>query len=210
MARQDNLPSTQTAIIAGPTGEFVISHNVPVIDLEPDAIIIKTATIALNPVDTKMVGDFIVPDAIFGFDCAGTVVAVGSAVEKDIKIGNRVCGSADGMSRVRPLGGAFAQYVSLLGDLALKIPDSVTFEAAAAYGTALASACMALFWSMKIPTLLLEEPAKVPFPVLIYGGSTSTGTMAIQLLKAYVTFPLPSLPSQTLIYIQPTILHHSS
>ncbi len=187
MARQDNLPSTQTAIVAGPTGEFIISHNVPVIELEPDAVIIKTAAVALNPADTKMVGDFVVPGAIFGFDCAGTIVAVGSAVKKDLVVGDRVCGSADGMSRLRPLGGGFAQYASLPGDMALKIPDNVTFEAAAAYGTALASAGMALFYSLKIPAKLLEEPAKVPFPVLVYGGSTSTGTMAIQLLKAYAS-----------------------
>ena len=190
MARQDNLPSTQTAIVAGPAGEFVISHDVPVIDLEPDAVIIKTVVVALNPADTKMVGDFVVPGAIFGFDCAGTVVAVGSAVKKDLAIGDRVCGSADGMSRLRPLGGGFAQYVSLPGDMALKIPNNVTSEAAAAYGTALASAGIALFYSLKIPAKLLEEPAKVPFPVLVYGGSTSTGTMAIQLLKAYVSPPL--------------------
>ena len=187
MARQDNLPSTQTAVVAGPTGEFVISHDVPVVELEPDAVIIKTAAVALNPADTKMVGDFVVPGAIFGFDCAGTIVAVGSAVKKDLVIGDRVCGSADGMSRLRPLGGGFAQYASLPGDMALKIPDNVTSEAAAAYGTALASAGMALFYSLKIPAKLLEEPAKVPFPVLVYGGSTSTGTMAIQLLKACVS-----------------------
>ncbi len=187
MARHDNIPSTQTAVIAGPTGEFVISHDVPIIDLEPEAVIIKTTAVALNPADTKMVGDFVVSGAIFGFDCAGTVVAVGSAVRKDLKIGDRVCGSADGMSRLRPLGGGFAQYVSLPGDMALKIPENVTCEAAAAYGTALTSAGMALFYSLKIPANLLEEPAKVPFPVLVYGGSTSTGTMAIQILKAYVS-----------------------
>ena len=201
MARQDNLPSTQTALIAGPNGEFIISHDVPVIDLEPDAVIIRTAAVALNPVDTKMLGDFVVPGAIFGFDCAGTVVAVGSAVKKDLKIGDRVCGSADGMSRSRPLGGAFAQYVSLPGDLAVKIPDDLSFEAAAAYGTALASTCMALFYSLKIPTKFLEKPAETPFPVLVYGGSTSTGTMAIQLLKMYVIpyFVLQMLITQPIL-----------
>lgn len=180
------LPATQKAIIAGPDGDFLISSDVPVIALEPDTVIIKTVAVALNPVDTKLVGDFVTPGVTFGFDCAGIVVAVGSAVTNPLKIGDRVCGSADGMSRLRPLGGAFAEYVSLHGDLALRIPNSMSFEQAAALGTAIASATMALFWSLKIPGSLLEEPAKTPFPVLVYGGSSSTGTMVIQLVKLYV------------------------
>lgn len=102
---------------------------------------------------------------------------------KDLKVGDRVCGSADGMSKARPLGGAFAEYVSLPGDLALKIPEGMSFETAAALGTALASAGMALFYSLKIPYTLLDKPSEKPFPVLIYGGSSATGTMALQLVK---------------------------
>jgi NADPH:quinone reductase-like Zn-dependent oxidoreductase len=177
------IPSTQKAVIASPTGDIIISDQVPVIELEDDAVIIKNRAVALNPVDTKLVGDFITPGAIFGFDCAGTIVAIGSKVTRDLKVGDRVCGSADGMSRERPAGGAFAEYVSLPGDLALKIPESVSFEEAAALGTGLASAGIALFYSLGLPASYLDKPAEKPFPVLIYGGSSATGTMAIQLLK---------------------------
>ncbi|KAF4541987.1 alcohol dehydrogenase [Lasiodiplodia theobromae] len=176
------IPTTQKAIIVDDSGNFVESSNVPVMQLEPDAVIIKVAAVALNPVDTKMLGDFATPGAILGFDCAGTVVAVGRDVGARLKPGDRVCGSADGMNRFRPLSGGFAEYVSLPGDLALKIPEGMSFEAAAPLGTALASAGMALFASLKLPATL-TEPASAPFWVLVNGGSTSTGTMMIQLLK---------------------------
>jgi NADPH:quinone reductase-like Zn-dependent oxidoreductase len=129
-----------------------------------------------------MVGDFITEGAIFGFDCAGKVVSVGSNV-KHLKVGDKVTGSADGMDGNNPRGGAFAEYVSLPGDMTLKVPDSMPMENASCLGTALASGCMALFHSLGLDPKLLDEPAKEPFPVLIYGGSTNTGTMAIQLIK---------------------------
>jgi NADPH:quinone reductase-like Zn-dependent oxidoreductase len=68
--------------------------------LEPQEILIKTGAVALNPVDTKLIGDFVTPGVMFGFDCAGTVVAVGSGVTSNVKVGDRVCGSASG-SKIR-------------------------------------------------------------------------------------------------------------
>ncbi|KAI2618237.1 hypothetical protein GGR54DRAFT_606646 [Hypoxylon sp. NC1633] len=88
------------------------------------------------------------------------------------------------MNRDRPLGGAFAEYVTLPGDLALKVPDFMSFEDAAAMGTAIASASMVLFWSLGMPLSLLEGKSEEPLPtVLVYGGSTSTGTMMLQILQ---------------------------
>jgi NADPH:quinone reductase-like Zn-dependent oxidoreductase len=179
------LPRTQKAIIAGNDLDFLISSDVPVAELDPELILIKNVAVALNPVDTKLVGDFVTPGVTFGFDCAGVVVAIGSAVKRNIKPGDRVCGSADGMNRDRPSGGAFAEYVTLHGELALKIPASMSFEEASALGTAIASGCMALFSSLKIPASLTSPPKEEPFHVLVYGGSSTTGTMAIQLIKTY-------------------------
>ncbi|KAG8157096.1 hypothetical protein KVR01_013086 [Diaporthe batatas] len=147
------LPRTQRAILAGEKGEWVVSQDAPVPELEADNIIIQTVAVALNPVDTKMVGPFIAEGAMFGFDCAGYVVAIGS------------------------------DYVALDGDMALKIPESMGFEEAAGMGMRIATAGMALFWSLGIPTEWLLKAAGEQMPVLVYGGSTSTGTMAIQLLK---------------------------
>lgn len=96
------IPHQQTAIIAGPTGDFEVSTSIQVPDLEPGEILIKTSAVALNPVDTKLVGAFLTPGCIFGFDCAGVVVAIGSDVHKDLKVGDRVCGSASGSTNQVP------------------------------------------------------------------------------------------------------------
>ncbi|RDW59253.1 alcohol dehydrogenase-2 [Coleophoma crateriformis] len=185
MAATHVIPQRQMAIIAGPSGDFEVSTSTKVPDLEPGEILVKACAVALNPVDTKLVGSFVTPGCIFGFDCAGVVVAIGSDVHKDLKVGDRVCGSASGMNKEKPLGGAFAEYVKLVGDLTLKVPDHMPIEDAAALGTAIASACMVLFWSLGWPLNLLDGPkAEEPLPpVLVYGGSTSTGTMVLQLLR---------------------------
>ncbi|THY86247.1 putative alcohol dehydrogenase [Aureobasidium pullulans] len=183
IARTNDIPLTQKAIIAGPDRNFTVVHDAPVIDLAPNAILVKVHAVALNPVDTKLTGDFVTPGAIFGFDCAGTVVAVGSAVRKRWVIGERVCGSACGMDPERPSGGAFAEYTALPGELALRIPDYMSFEDAATLPTALNTTVLAVFWSMNIPMSLIDKPAEKSFPILVYGGSTSVGTMVIQMLK---------------------------
>ncbi|EEA21216.1 hypothetical protein TMatcc_009383 [Talaromyces marneffei ATCC 18224] len=184
MAATLAIPRHQTAIIADPSGNFAVSDSTNVPNLEPDEILIKTSAVALNPVDTKLVGGFVTPGCVFGFDCAGVVVAIGSDVHKDLKVGDRVCGSASGMNKEKPLGGAFAEYVKLVGDLTFKVPDNMSMESAAALGTAIASACMVLFWSLGWPVDLLDgkKPEEPLPPVLVYGGSTTTGTMMLQLL----------------------------
>ncbi|KAJ6111050.1 alcohol dehydrogenase [Penicillium sp. IBT 16267x] len=180
------IPEYQTAIIAGPAGEFLVSSDIKVPSVEPDEILIKTEAVALNPVDTKLVGDFVTPGVMFGFDCAGTVVAIGSDVTSNIKIGDRVCGSGSGMNKLKPLGGSFAEYSKLLGNMALRVPDYMSISDAASMGTSIASAAMCLFWSLKWPGSLMEGPKEGDEPkppVFVYGGSTSTGTMVLQLLK---------------------------
>lgn len=46
-----------------------------------------------------------------------------------------------------------------------------------------ATSAMALLHSLQLQSSLLEKPAPEPVDVLVYGGATSTGTMAIQLLE---------------------------
>lgn len=88
------------------------------------------------------------------------------------------------MNKQKPLAGAFAEYVKLVGDLSLKVPEYMSIEDAASMGTAIASACMVLFWSLGWSLDLLDgKKPEEPLPeVLVYGGSTSTGTMVLQLL----------------------------
>jgi NADPH:quinone reductase-like Zn-dependent oxidoreductase len=181
-----NLPFTQTAIIGLPGGALGISQDVRLPELEDDMIIVKNVAVALNPVDTKMTGHLACPGAISGTDFAGTVVAIGSNVQTPtpVAIGDRICGTVQGTHCLTPRVGAFAQYVGATGFITLKIPEQMSFEEGAMLGSGLATIGLALFRSLDVPGHPLK-PAVKPKVVLVYGGSTTTGTMAIQLLKLY-------------------------
>ncbi|PLN83558.1 chaperonin 10-like protein [Aspergillus taichungensis] len=171
MAVSIDLPKTQRAIVANDQRDYCVRDDVPLSPISPDCVIIKTEYVGLNPVDTKMVGPFVKPGATYGIDAAGIVVAMGAdvAAAGRLHLGDRVAGAADGMEGLRPQSGAFAEYVSMDGDMALQMPDNMSFAEGAGMGLRIATASMAIFHSS--------------FPVLVWGGSTSTGTMAIQLLK---------------------------
>lgn len=80
--------------------------------------------------------------------------------------------------------GAFAKYVTCKGDIQMKIPDNMSFEEAATLGAGIVTLGQGLYQSLGLP--LPDDPAKEAIPVLIYGGSTATGSLAIQFAKLYV------------------------
>ena len=179
------LPSKQKAVMPGPDNEMAVRDDVPIPELEEGQVLIKTKAVALNPVDTKMIGPFLTPGCTYGTDCAGEVIALGSGVTA-LKIGDRVTSAARGMDKDRPYGGAFCEYVPLLASTCIKIPDGMSYEDGASLTTAMASAAMAIFWAGGIDTKLLKQPAEKPATALVYGGSSATGTMMIQVLKMSV------------------------
>ncbi|KAK4201206.1 Enoyl reductase LovC [Triangularia verruculosa] len=175
------IPTTQTALVGSASGDIVLSYNVPVPSLEHDMILVKTVAISVNPVDTKMIGAYVTPGSIAGCDFAGEVVATGSAVT-NLFIGDRVCGAVMGMNPNHPDVGAFANYVGARADRVLRIPSSLPYHDGAALATSFMTAGLALFNSLKLPGSPLHPTANAK-PVLVYGGSTATGTAALQLLR---------------------------
>ena len=182
------VPVTQTAIVGLSNGELGISQDVQVPELEQDMIMVKNVAVALNPVDTKMTGSLASSGAISGMDFAGTVEAIGSNAQTPtpIAIGDRVCGAVQGMHSLTPRVGAFAEYVGATGFVSMKIPERLSFEEGASLGSGIGTIGLALFRSLEIPGYP-TKPATKPKEVLVYGGSTATGTMAIQLIKLYVS-----------------------
>lgn len=193
------LPKQQTAVIAKGPGQLAIEHNVPVPVLAPDMAMVKTAAVAINPVDAKMLDYSAAPGAIHGYDFAGVVVALGedAQVLGNLAVGDRVAGLVHGMNKLRPEVGAFAEYVGAYADLLLKIPDSMSFEEAASFGLGVATASLSLFHEMRVPApfgpfharseqLAVQGNRGNAEFVLVSGGNTATGTRALQLLKLYV------------------------
>jgi NADPH:quinone reductase-like Zn-dependent oxidoreductase len=63
-----------------------------------------------------------------------------------------------------------------------KIPESMSFEDTATLGVGITTVGQSLYMTMKLP-LPGEEPIQgAPF-FLVYGGSTASGTLAIQYAK---------------------------
>jgi NADPH:quinone reductase-like Zn-dependent oxidoreductase len=106
-----NLPTEQTAIVGLETGELGIAHDEPLPGLEDDMILVRNEAVALNPIDTKMVGKLCTTGAVAGMDFAGTVIALDSKVTTaaHIQVGDRVCGAVQGMHALTLRVGAFAQ-----------------------------------------------------------------------------------------------------
>ena len=77
--------------------------------------------------------------------------------------------------------GGYAEIAMVKDGHLAKIPEGMSFEDTAAMGAGVTTVGQALYLDLKLPTP--EKPAEKPFPVLIYGGSTATGTLAIQYAK---------------------------
>ncbi|KAI1638953.1 zinc-binding dehydrogenase [Biscogniauxia mediterranea] len=188
------IPSLQRAVIQDQSGRPVIVEDKPIPALRPGTLLIKTAAVALNPSDYKMGSAFPSPGALIGMDFAGHVVKL-DTTRPDLNIGDAVCGLVHGSNPADHEGGSFAEYVLVPADLVLKVPEGFPLEQAATLGTAVFTACASLWGSLKI-TVSPDDPAKEPFPVLIYGASTASGTMATQLVRLSGLDPIVTCSSK--------------
>ncbi len=155
-------------------------------------IVVKNRVVAINPLDwlTQSMGDIFFPwikyPFIAGSDVAGEVVEVGTAVSR-FRVGDRVLGHAVGADKKRNSSaeGAFQEYTVLLAHMASPIPDAMAYENAAVLPLTLSTAACGLFQKDQ---LALQHPSAHPEPkgktLIVWGGSTSLGSNAIQLAVA--------------------------
>jgi NADPH:quinone reductase-like Zn-dependent oxidoreductase len=96
----------------------------------------------------------------------------------------------DSGNDANPENGAFAKYISVKGDLQMHISDNMSFEEAATVGVGIGTTGYALYRVPGLPyptqTAASSADSKTRPQILIYGGSTATGTIAIQLAKLLV------------------------
>ncbi|KAE8153645.1 hypothetical protein BDV25DRAFT_136764 [Aspergillus avenaceus] len=177
---------TQRAIRTRQPGVAELVHDAPLPAMPDDYILVKTKAVALNPTDWKHIDFVPCNGTVVGCDYAGVVEAVGSKVKKPFESGDRVCGFVHGCNVLRPSGGAFGEYVVAKGDLQYHIPSYMSFEEASTLGVGLVTIGQSLYQSLE-----LEKPredktgydADVEGTILIYGGATATGSLAIQFAK---------------------------
>jgi NADPH:quinone reductase-like Zn-dependent oxidoreductase len=123
-----------------------------------------------------------IPDASLGCDFSGTIEDVSPNVTKKWSKGDRVCGWTLGNNIVRKDEGAFAEYCVANADLCIRVPDRMTDEEAASPPAGIATAGMGLFQKHNMLFPGEGEGGKHEW-VLIYGGTSATATLAIQLAK---------------------------
>ncbi|KAE8143761.1 zinc-binding oxidoreductase [Aspergillus pseudotamarii] len=172
---------TQKAVVITAPKQAEVVADKPVPALRDDYILVKTICVAINPTDWKHIDYLAPPGVLVGCDYAGIVQEVGKNVKKPFKKGDRVCGFVHGSNTVQPEDGAFAEYIVAKGDLQMKIPDYLTFQEATTLGLGVTTAGQGLYQGLKLA--LPTNPIKEAQPILIYGGSTATGTLAIQFAK---------------------------
>jgi len=182
------LPPLRQAVVQSATtaGSFDLRTDLPMPTMSPDHVLIKVSAVAVNHCDYKMPARIHCPNTVDGCDFSGVVVRVGDAVASTpggLEIGDRVAGAQMASQARRPWSGAFTDYIAEKPDNLWRVPDHFSWEQAASIGCAVASSVgMALWWEMKLSGTP-EEPTKDPKFVLVYGGSTASGTFAMQLLK---------------------------
>lgn len=183
----------------------VISENAPkqiaeikeidVPEISEDRMLIKTKAVGINPTDWKHVVMFGSNQGILGSDASGIVERVGLKVkgfEKGDIIGTFDHGNVDFIR------GKFAEYALVHPDAAIKADMSifnqdeqltpgkyessklVNFEALASVPLGLTTISVSFNHSLGIPQ---DKSANSNNYILIWGGSTASGILAIQIAK---------------------------
>ena len=169
----EKLPAQMTVIgISKPGGpEVLVPETRAVPRPGPDEILIKVLAAGVNRPDvSQRQGHYPPPPGasdLPGLEVAGEIVAVGSNAKKH-KPGDKV------MSLVA--GGGYAQYCIAQDAQAMAVPPSLSIAEAGAIPETL----------MTVWHNVFERGAlKAGETLLIHGGSSGIGTMAIQLAKAF-------------------------
>lgn len=165
-----------------------INYHRRIPDLPDDSVLVGPVAIALNPTDWKHITyGRAKDDCVIGCDYAGIVEAVGPAVTKSWRLGDRICGCGQGPNYVNADDGVFAEYVVVKGDLQMRIPEALSFQKAATVGLGAITVGHGLYQKALKLRLLMESNDQTGDYVLIYGGESATGALARQYAKLFVT-----------------------
>ncbi|TVY19982.1 Dehydrogenase orsE [Lachnellula arida] len=148
-------------------------------------VVIKVAYAAVNPTDWIMQDQpYAHPQYpfIIGVDVSGTVAQLGSAVTR-FEIGQRVIGHCDSLLTLKATNAGFQHYTTCREILISEVPNSVPLANAAVLPLAIGTASTGLFKHLKLPFPSVD-PKPTGKTILIWGGSSSVGSTAIQLALA--------------------------
>jgi putative PIG3 family NAD(P)H quinone oxidoreductase len=155
-------------MITEPGGPDVLElQDVPDATAGPGEVLVRVAAAGVNRADVmQRMGHYPPPPGAPeypGLECSGTVVALGDGVD-GWAVGDEVCALLS--------GGGYAELVAVPAGQLLPVPRGVSLVEAAALPEVVCTV-----WSNVFMTAVLR-PGEV---LLVHGGSSGIGTMAIQL-----------------------------
>ena len=172
MSKIIDLPASQTSIeITQPGGPEVLQATSRDMPVPTDSqVLIEVAASGVNRPDVfQRMGFYPPPPGVTdipGLEASGTVVAIGSGVQR-WKVGDQVCALLS--------GGGYAEYAVAEESICLPIPEGLSLTDAAA----LPETCFTVWHN-------LFERAELQAGewLLVHGGSSGIGTTAIQMASA--------------------------
>ncbi|RFA18992.1 zinc-binding alcohol dehydrogenase family protein [Subtercola boreus] len=192
------MPINSAAVLPAHHADFIVQparYTPP----GPHELVVRNRAVAVNPLDAikQSTGDLMfrwLPyPSVLGEDVAGEVVEVGSDVTR-FRVGDRVVAYAVGMEKERnhESEGAFQLFTVVSDQLAAPIPASLSFVEAAVLPLAISTAASALFQDDQLglrhpvgsATGVSAAPLAEGATVVVWGGSTSVGSNAVQLAVA--------------------------
>jgi NADPH:quinone reductase-like Zn-dependent oxidoreductase len=184
------MPSNTAAWLTTATTNPLEVRSAPYTPPQDHEIIVKNGAVALNPVDWAVqdmgpaLFSWLTYPCVLGWDIAGEVVEVGSAVTR-FKPGDRAVALALGTNDNKPSEGGFQTYTVVPDHMASPIPKTLAYENAAVIPLGLCTAASGLFQK---DSLNLQYPSMSAKPtgetLIIWSGSSSVGSNAIQLAVA--------------------------
>lgn len=175
-------PNTMYAVKVD--GKVAKLARVPIPTPPPTYLLARVSSVALNPTDWKHItNSMAAPNGTAGCDFAGTVVSLPTDASKTFQVGDRIAAVTHGCNFNNSEDGCFAEYALVKADLAIKIPDTLSYDKAATLPLGLSTVAQGLFQKglkMKYPGNNEHSDGE---KALVFGGSSATGSLSIQFAK---------------------------
>jgi NADPH:quinone reductase-like Zn-dependent oxidoreductase len=174
-------------------------QRIPKPELKPGHALVKIMVAAANPTERLIFAALPLPGWSFptvcGVDFSGVVEGVSDDV-KNVQVGDAVFAVnwSSGRNDSAPsIGGAFAEYISIAAYKLSKKPEALSFEQAATLGCIGVTAFQSI-----LDVGCVSRGTKL----LVLGGSTAVGSLAIQLGKHLGAYVVTTASTRAFSFVQ--------